>query len=133
MQSGFNTNIRHRGVRFHVQTEDSGVERPRITTHLFWGGDILASAVDDYSALLEGAAPTAPGALTDAVRGRMQAQHKSMLKALCAGAHDTAVLERVGPDAFRGAGRQDAPAPPREDPARELRGDDPRPRKSRAS
>ena len=92
MQSGFNTNIRHRGVRFHVQTEDSGVERPRITTHLFWGGDILASAVDDYSALLEGAAPTAPGALTDAVRGRMQAQHKSMLKALCAGAHDTAVL-----------------------------------------
>ena len=101
MQSGFNTNIRHRGALFHVQTEDSGVDRPRITTHLFRGGDIVASVVDDYSALVGSAPPTVPRALTDAVRRRMQAQHKSMLKALCAGAHCRGVGAR---DAQTGQG-----------------------------
>ena len=49
MQSGFNTNIRHRGVLFHVQTEDSGKANPHVITHLFHGGNIMASEKRDYS------------------------------------------------------------------------------------
>jgi hypothetical protein len=40
---GFNHNIRHRGVVFHVQTEDSGVDNPHLFTHLFHGGTILST------------------------------------------------------------------------------------------
>ena len=49
MLSGFNTNFRHRGVLFHVQTEDSGIENPHVITHLFHGGNILASQKREYS------------------------------------------------------------------------------------
>ncbi len=43
MITGLNTNFRHRGVLFHVQSEASGIKTPHILTHLFKGGDILAS------------------------------------------------------------------------------------------
>ena len=46
MLSGFNTNIRHRGVLFHVQSEDSGRDPPHIITHLFHGGNILFSQTE---------------------------------------------------------------------------------------
>ena len=49
MLSGFNTNIRHRGVLFHVQSEDSGRARPHIITHLYYGGTILASEKSSYA------------------------------------------------------------------------------------
>ena len=49
MLSGFNTNFRHRGVLFHVQTEDSGRANPHVITHLFHGGNILASEKGTYS------------------------------------------------------------------------------------
>ena len=41
--TGFNHNIKHKGKVYHVQTEDSGVNNPHIITHLFVGGNILAS------------------------------------------------------------------------------------------
>jgi len=94
MQSGFNTNIRHRGVLFHVQTEDGGAARPRVTTHLFLGGDILATERLDYADRLD-----APD-LGSEVRGRMQVQHKAMLRALCSGAHDAVVVARAGAAIF---------------------------------
>ena len=49
MLSGFNTNFRHRGVLFHVQTEDSGTANPHVITHLFHGGNILASQKQTYA------------------------------------------------------------------------------------
>lgn len=107
MQSGFNTNIRHRGVLFHVQTEDSGVSRPRVTTHLFRGGDIMASEEIDYADRLE-----APELVTE-VRALMASQHKAMLRALRAGAHDEAIVERVGPSELDPDASEVAdPAPP---------------------
>jgi len=94
MQSGFNTNIRHRGVLFHVQTEDSGRANPHVITHLFHGGNIMASQKIDYRDQLD-----APD-LEAAVRGLMETQHKAMLKGLRAGKHDEAILLRVGPSIF---------------------------------
>lgn len=97
MLSGFNNNFRHRGVLFHVQTEDSGISNPHVITHLFHGGNILASEKLDYSDKL-GAED-----LEDVLRELMETQHKAMLKRLQRGLHDSVILERLGPDAFSNA------------------------------
>src|SRR5687767_14364798 len=47
---GYNTNVRHKGKLYHIQTEDSGVHHPHIITHLFAdGGRIVASKKTDYA------------------------------------------------------------------------------------
>ncbi len=95
MLSGFNTNFRYRGVLFHVQTEDSGRANPHVITHLFHGGNIIASEKQEYSALLGDAD------IETAVRKMMEGQHKAILKQLSRGGHDQAICERLGPDIFR--------------------------------
>lgn len=75
---GYNHNVKYRGRVFHVQTEDSGPVNPRIFTHLYFGGTILASKRHEYDG---GAAP-------EIVRALMQSQHKSILKDLKNGRHD---------------------------------------------
>ncbi|HUH01908.1 MAG TPA: hypothetical protein VML75_07915 [Kofleriaceae bacterium] len=72
---GYNHNIRHRGLVFHVQTEDSGVDNPHIFTHVFHGGVILNSRKLVYDA----------GADEDVVKSLMQAQHKALLRDLKGG------------------------------------------------
>lgn len=67
---GYNHNVRHKGQLFHVQTEDSGLGRLVLFTHVFVEGTILASIRGTYSA-------TDPDA---AVQKQMQAQHKAMLR-----------------------------------------------------
>jgi hypothetical protein len=95
MLSGFNTNFRYRGVLFHVQTEDSGRDNPHVITHLFHGGNIMASYKRDYSMLLE------DDDIEDAVRKLMEGQHKTMLKQLSQGEHDAVIGQRLGEDVFR--------------------------------
>lgn len=79
---GYNHNVRYQGHVFHVQTEDSGPGNPRVFTHLFFEGSILASKRCDYDAETP----------EDDVRGLMQGQHKAILKDLKQGLFD----ERVG-------------------------------------
>jgi hypothetical protein len=95
MLSGFNTNFRYRGVLFHVQTEDSGRANPHVITHLFHGGNIIASEKQEYSKLL------VEDDIETAVKKLMEGQHKSILKQLSRGEHDRAIGERLGPDIFR--------------------------------
>jgi hypothetical protein len=95
MLSGFNTNFRYRSVLFHVQTEDSGVENPRVMSHLFKGGDILASLKADYSDKL--GSPN----LENEVRVLMEGQHKTMLRSLSRGQQDAVIKERMGPGVFK--------------------------------
>jgi len=95
MQLGFNTNFRYRDVVFHVQTEDSGRANPHVITHLFHGGNIIASVKRDYADLL------AEADLEAAVRKLMESQHKAMLKQLSRGEFDRAIGERLGPEVFR--------------------------------
>jgi hypothetical protein len=94
MLSGFNTNVRHRGVLFHVQTEDSGRNHPHVITHLYHGGTILASEKSSYQELLE------QGDLQSKVRALMEGQHAAMLKRLRAGELDEILAERLGPEVF---------------------------------
>jgi hypothetical protein len=119
---GFNHNVKYRGRIFHVQTEDSGPISPRIFTHLYFGGTILASKKHEYD-------PTAP---EDVVRALMQSQHKAILKELKGGRHETRIkdffasrgetLDAAPTPAGRDSGALDldaAPPAPAKRPARE--------------
>jgi uncharacterized protein YcfJ len=74
---GYNTNVRHKGKLYHIQTEDSGVQHPHIITHLFAdGGRIVASKKTDYAQHIS------TENLHDVVKKLMQDQHKAMFIAL---------------------------------------------------
>jgi hypothetical protein len=82
MVVGFNHNIKHKGKMYHIQTEDSGLDNPHIITHLFVGGNILASKKTSYADIV--------GAenLPQVVRELMEEQHKEMLRNLINGVYD---------------------------------------------
>ncbi len=84
-QLGYNTNIRHKGKLFHLQTEDSGILKPHVMTHLFAdGGRIVKSQKTSYVHLLE------TEDLSTQVKKLMQDQHKAMFLALRNGQFDEA-------------------------------------------
>ncbi|HWV38001.1 MAG TPA: hypothetical protein VN033_05940 [Vulgatibacter sp.] len=93
--TGFNHNVRHKGRGFHVQTEDSGEEIAHVITHLFEGGNILASKRTSYADL------RGRPDLKSRVRSIMEEQHRQMLRELVNGAFDA----------------PSAPAPPEPPPA----------------
>lgn len=80
--TGFNHNIKHKGKVYHVQTEDSGVNNPHIITHLFVGGNILASKKTSYADIRNAEN------LAEVVRELMEEQHKEMLRNLINGVYD---------------------------------------------
>ena len=74
---GYNTNVRHKGKLYHIQTEDSGINHPHIITHLFAdGGRIIASKKTDYAQYL------GSENLQDIVKKLMQEQHKAIFISL---------------------------------------------------
>jgi hypothetical protein len=107
MLPGFNTNIRHHGVLFHVQSEDSGRDHPHIITHLYYGGTIAFSEKSSYAARVD--EPDLPGV----VRGLMEGQHKAVLKRLRAGDFDDLIRERLG-DVLEGESDGEAKPKPSE-------------------
>jgi hypothetical protein len=99
---GYNTNIRHKGKVFHIQTEDSGITKPHVMTHLFAdGGRILKSQKTSYAHLLEA------DDLATQVKKLMQDQHKAMFIALRQGQFD----EMAGVEVSPAAAVAVAPAP----------------------
>ncbi len=88
MIPGFNHNIRYRGVLYHIQTEDSGIENPVVTTLLYKGGTILSSKRTSYSDIVSS------DKMEEVVREIMKEQHKLMLFDLKNG-----VFERAGKEA----------------------------------
>jgi hypothetical protein len=107
---GFNHNVRHAGKLYHVQTEDSGTANPHITTHLFLGGNVIASERSSY------ADEVGLGDLAERVRRMMQAQHKEMLRRVVRGAFDDAVTGRSFQPGELSLGEGEA-APPAASPA----------------
>jgi hypothetical protein len=76
---GFNHNVKYGPRVYHVQTEDSGLPHAHYITHLFVGGNIVASMKTSYAERMS--EPNLPAA----VRSLMEGQHKHMLKRLVAG------------------------------------------------
>lgn len=79
---GYNHNVKHRGKLFHVQTEDSGVKNPHVITHVFVGGNVIATKKISYADILDAEN------LPDAVRQLMEMQHKEILRNLINGVYD---------------------------------------------
>jgi hypothetical protein len=90
---GYNTNVRHLGHLFHIQTEDSGVEHPHVITHLFTDGTILSSKKTSYAELLKNES------WEEDVRQLMKNQHKAMFVELRDGIHDETARKILG-DSF---------------------------------
>ena len=85
---GYNTNVRHHGKVFHIQTEDSGLSHGHIFTHLFAdGGRIVATKKTTYSQYI------GSDRFPTVVKKLMQAQHKAMFIALRDGLFDTDELK----------------------------------------
>jgi hypothetical protein len=105
MITGFNTNVRHNGRMYHVQTEDSGKAYPHVISHIYFGGTILASEKHDYEDLL------GSEDLTEAVRALMEGQHKAMVARLKQGAFDAVIADRLtDPAEDTGSGFDEAAA-----------------------
>lgn len=89
MLPGFNHNIRYKGELFHVQTEDGGLEHPRVVTLLYRGGTILCSQKTSYADIVT------TEQVRDVVDSVMKEQHKEMMRRLKSGEFDA----RAFPDA----------------------------------
>ncbi len=100
MIPGFNHNIRYRGRIFHCQTEDSGIANPHIITHLFVGGNILATKKTSYADIVKA------DHLEEVVTELMKDQHKEFIKRLISGTFDQSIEARGA-----GAKSLDGPAP----------------------
>jgi hypothetical protein len=94
MITGANTNVRYRGILFHVQTEDSGRANPHIISHVYHGGTILGTHKTDYSDRLD------TDDLTGLVRGLIDEQHAAMLSKLHSGGFDSVIVQRLGKSAL---------------------------------
>ena len=89
-QLGFNNNVQYQGATYHVQTEDSGIDRPHIITHLFAdGGRVIKSHKRNYTKEVQRADVAAY------VRGLMKAQHMEMCIALREGKFDEVIGGRA--------------------------------------
>lgn len=82
MQLGFNENVIHNGVVYHIQTEDGGRKNPVITTLLFREGIILSSKRTSYADIIKS------DKLDLVVKEIMRDQHGTMLKNLKDGVYD---------------------------------------------
>jgi hypothetical protein len=72
--TGFNSDVKYRGLVYHVQTEDKGKVNPLIETLIYRGGEILASRRLPYAEL------TKEGPVTEqAISRLMEEQHNSMI------------------------------------------------------
>ncbi len=82
MITGYNTDIPHAGLVFHVQTEDKGLNNPFVETLVYFKGQILAAKRSSYSNLL------AEGKGEKEILALMENQHRRVIVAIRAGKFD---------------------------------------------
>jgi hypothetical protein len=80
--TGFNTDIEHDGVIYHVQTEDKGLDAPIILSLVYAGGTILASKRSPYKDLI------AEGFSDEVLAERLKRQHRLICAAIHSGRID---------------------------------------------
>jgi hypothetical protein len=90
MITGYNTDVRHNEVVFHVQTEDKGLANPFIESLVYVGGQVLASKRAGYAELL------AEGKEEKDIVALMDHQHRTMIAAIRHGKLDARLAELFG-------------------------------------
>jgi hypothetical protein len=76
MITGYNTDVRHGEVVYHVQTEDKGISNPFIESLVYVGGQVLASKRASYAEML------AEGKDEKDIVALMDHQHRTMIAAI---------------------------------------------------
>jgi len=79
--TGFNTDVKYKGVVYHVQTEDKGTANPLIETLIYKGGEILGSRRLPYADLVQRGDEAA-------ITKLMEDQHKGMIMEVKRGRFD---------------------------------------------
>lgn len=102
MITGYNTDVEHEGVVYHVQTEDKGLQSPIILSLVYTGGAILASKRSPYDDLI------ASGFDQNVLVERLQRQHKLICAAINAGRIED--LKRMGEKPAPKVATETAPA-----------------------
>lgn len=82
MITGYNTDVSHSDLVFHVQTEDKGVDVACIESLVYVGGQILGKRRTSYRAVLEGSEGKA------AIVDIMDRQHRLMIAEIRGGQYD---------------------------------------------
>ena len=111
MLTGFNTDVPHEGVVYHVQTEDKGLETPIILSLVYVGGAILASKRAPYDDLI------AAGFDETVLAERIQRQHKLICAALHSGRLEDLKRMSEGAPADKTGRRKKAETPAPTSPA----------------
>jgi hypothetical protein len=89
-QVGFNNNVKYKSLTFHIQTEDSGLDKPHIITHLFAdGGRVIKSHKRSYAEQVR------RDDVAAYVRQLMKAQQLEMALALRDGKFDNVIEGRA--------------------------------------
>ncbi len=109
MITGYNTDVRHDEMVFHVQTEDKGLSNPFIESLVYVGGQVLASKRASYAELL------AEGKEEKDIVALMDHQHRTMIAAIRHGKLDAKLQALI--DRPAGGGRIDGRAVPIPGPA----------------
>jgi hypothetical protein len=89
--TGFNTDVKYRGVVYHVQTEDKGTANPLIETLIYKGGEILGSKRLPYGDLVTGPDEAA-------ITRLMEDQHKNIIMEVKRGRYDAEAANTVMED-----------------------------------
>ena len=79
MITGFNTDVPHEGLVYHVQTEDGGAENPVLESLIYIGGTIVAKKMTPYIEQLD------EGADQEAIASLLRRQHQIIIAAIKAG------------------------------------------------
>lgn len=87
MITGYNTDVRHNEVVFHVQTEDKGLANPYVESLVYVGGQVLASKRSSYAEML------AEGKEEKDIVTLMDHQHRTMIAAIRHGKLDAKLAE----------------------------------------
>jgi hypothetical protein len=102
--TGFNTDIEHDGVVYHVQTEDKGLASPLILSLVYSGGAILAAKRSPYNDLI------IAGFDEEKLSQRLKHQHRLICAAITAGRIEE--LKGMGGSRKDGRERTAPPASP---------------------
>lgn len=81
MQKGFNSDITVRGQKFHIQTEDWGVQNPYVVSRIFSNGAVLKTIKTPYESILQ----TGPRSSEEAIKLALQHQHHQVIERLMMG------------------------------------------------
>lgn len=78
MQKGFNSDISVRGHKYHVQTEDWGVQNPFIVSRIFCNGAVVKTIKTPYETVLSLGSMQS----REAIKLALHRQHSTIIDAL---------------------------------------------------